>query len=262
VSAPRSAAVAGLFYPDDPAELASMVDDFVGARADVAAAVPPKAIIAPHAGYRFSGPIAGSAYAHLRDARIERVVMLGPAHRWHVAGLAVPEATIFETPLGAVPIDAEAVARAARFDFVERLDVAHLQEHAIEVQLPFLLRCLQSGFSLVPFVVGQATIVQVGAVLDELWGGEETLIVVSSDLSHMHDYDTARRLDRSTSRAIENLSPELLHEGDACGRVAIQALLTAAAQRGLVVRTVDLRNSGDTAGGHDEVVGYGAYVIN
>ena len=162
---------------------------------------------------------------------------------------------------GTVPIDAEAAQRARRFDFVETIDAAHVEEHAIEVQLPFLQRRLPHGFHPVPFVVGQATPDQVEAVMEELWGGVETLIVVSSDLSHFHDYDTARRIDADTSAAIENLSPQSLQEGGACGRVPIQALLSVAVRRGLTARTVDLRNSGDTAGGRSEVVGYGAYVI-
>lgn len=254
--------MAGRFYPDDAADLAAIVDDFVAA-ADpgAAASTAPKALIAPHAGYPYSGPIAASAYACLQVAAVERVVMFAPAHRWSVAGLALPESTAFETPLGTVPVDAEAAQRARRFDFVETIDAAHVEEHAIEVQLPFLQRRLPHGFHLVPFVVGQATSGQIEAVMEELWGGAETLIVVSSDLSHFHDYDTARRLDADTSAAIENLSPQSLREGGACGRVPIQALLSVAVRRGLTARTVDLRNSGDTAGGRSEVVGYGAYVI-
>jgi AmmeMemoRadiSam system protein B len=261
LSAPRSAAVAGRFYPDDPTELATMVDDFVVMRSGTNTVASPKALIVPHAGYPFSGPAAGSGYAHVQGARIERVVMFAPAHRWPVAGLALPADTAFETPLGPVRIDAQGTEQALRFDFVHTIDAAHLQEHAIEVQLPFLLRCLPSDFSLVPFVVGQATPTQVTEVLESLWGGPETLIVVRSDLSHFHDYDTAQTLDRSTSGAIAALSPQLLREDGACGRVSIQALLMAADHRGLSACTVDLRNSGDTAGGWDEVVGYGAYVI-
>ena len=261
MSAPRSAAVAGRFYPDDPAELATMVDDFIAAHSVTNAAAPPKALIVPHAGYPFSGPVAGSGYAHVHGACIERVVMFAPAHRWPVAGLALPAATAFETPLGPVRIDVEAIEQALRFDFVHTIDAAHSQEHAIEVQLPFLMRCLPPDFTLVPFVVGRATPAQVTEVMESLWGGPETLIVISSDLSHFHDYDAAQTLDAATSKAIEDLSPKALHEGGACGQVSIQALLAAAQQRGLSARTVDLRNSGDTAGGRDEVVGYGAYVI-
>ena len=260
MSAPRVAAVAGRFYPGHPVELAALVDEFLAAATDVCGGVP-KALIVPHAGYLFSGPVAGAAYAQIRGAPVERVVMFGPAHRWSVAGLALPATQTFETPLGPVPIDAQAAARALQYDFVETIDAAHLSEHAIEVQLPFLLRCLPQAFGLVPFVVGQATTAQVGQVLDALWGGPETLIVVSSDLSHFHDYDTAQFLDTATSAAIESLSPQGVHEGSACGRVAIQALLTAADQRGLAARTVDRRNSGDTAGGRDEVVGYGVYIF-
>ncbi|MDA0336508.1 MAG: AmmeMemoRadiSam system protein B [bacterium] len=260
MSAMRVAAVAGRFYPEDPAELTAMVDAFVTAGTDARGGVP-KAIIVPHAGYPFSGSVAGTAYARILGAQIERVVMFGPAHRWSVAGLALPAATAFATPLGPVSIDAQAAARALQYDFVETIDAAHRSEHAIEVQLPFLLRCLPRPFTLVPFVVGQATPAQVGQVMDALWGGPGTLIVVSSDLSHFHQYDTARFLDAATSAAIESLSPRGVTDGSACGRVAIQALLTAADQHGLAAHTVDQRNSGDTAGGRDEVVGYGAYVF-
>lgn len=259
----RPAAMAGRFYPDDPSDLATLVDQLVtGAGAGTASTVPPKALIVPHAGYAYSGAVAASAYASLgAGVAITRVILFAPAHRWPVAGLALPDASAFETPLGLVPIDVDAATLAAGLDCVETLAAAHLHEHAIEVQLPFLQRCLPAGFRLIPFVVGQATSDQVGAVMDLLWGGSETLLIVSSDLSHFHDYDTARRLDAATSAAIEQLAPAQLHEGGACGRIPIQALLTAAGVRGLSARMVALRNSGDTAGGRDEVVGYGAYVI-
>ena len=192
MSASRPAAVAGRFYPDDATELAAVVDEFVAtASLDSAAGPAPKAIIAPHAGYPYSGPIAGSAYACVQAAAVERVVMLAPAHRWPVPGLALPASTAFETPLGTVPVDTDAAQRASQFDFVDTIDAAHVEEHAIEVQLPFLQRRLGHVFRLVPFVVGRATTDQVEAVLEELWGGAETLIVISSDLSHLHDYDTA-----------------------------------------------------------------------
>ena len=262
MSESRPAAVAGRFYPDDATELAAVVDEFVAtASLDSAAGPAPKAIIAPHAGYPYSGPIAGSAYACVQAAAVERVVMFAPAHRWPVPGLALPASTAFETPLGTVPVDTDAAQRASRFDFVATIDAAHVEEHAIEVQLPFLQRRLGHVFRLVPFVVGWATTDQVEAVMEELWGGAETLIVISSDLSHLHDYDTARRLDADTSAAIENLSPQSLQARGACGHVSIQALLSVAARCGLTARTMDLRNSGDTAGERSEVGGYGAYVI-
>lgn len=262
---PRPAAVAGRFYPDDPARLTAVVDRYLAQarRSGAGAADPPKAVIAPHAGYPYSGPVAATAYASLRAERaaVERVVLLGPAHWWSERGLALPAATAFQTPLGLVPVDAGAVERLRRFDFVCVSDEAHEREHGLEVQLPFLQRALPRPFALVPLLVGMATAGQVEAVLDELWGGPETLVVVSSDLSHYHDYDTAKRLDRATSDAIEGLQPEAVAEHGACGRLPIQGLLRAAARRGLMATTVDLRSSGDTAGGRDRVVGYGAYVL-
>lgn len=265
MSVPRLAAVAGRFYPDDPDELAAAVTDYVATARQADVADPfPKAIIAPHAGYPYSGPIAGAAYARLRAAErppVKRVVLLGPAHWWPATGLALPGADAFQTPLGLVPVDAQAVTELAGLDFVHTAAEAHAREHALEVQLPFLQRVLSSPFALVPLLVGQASAAQLDAVFEMLWGGPETLIVVSSDLSHFHDYQTARRLDRTTSDAIEALDSEAIAETGACGRQPIQGLLRAARRHGLRVSTVDLRNSGDTAGSRAQVVGYGAYVL-
>lgn len=256
----RNPAVAGLFYPDDPRELQAMVTGFLGAVA--AAGAVPKAIIAPHAGYIYSGPIAASAYARIRPARgrITRVVLLGPAHRVGFHGLALSSADCFQTPLGRITVDQEAVKKISRLPQVQVMDAAHAQEHSLEVHLPFLQEAL-GEFSLVPLVVGDAEPGEVAEVLDTLWGGPETLIVISSDLSHYHDYKTAQRLDRATSQAIEQLRPEAIEYDHACGRNPVNGLLQVARKRGLKARTIDLRNSGDTAGSHDRVVGYGAYVF-
>jgi AmmeMemoRadiSam system protein B len=256
----RNPAVAGLFYPDDPRELHAMIADYLGS-ARVAGSVP-KAIIAPHAGYIYSGPIAASAYARLGPARgrITRVVLLGPAHRVGFHGLALSSADYFLTPLGRITVDQEAVEKISRPSQVHVMDAAHAQEHSLEVHLPFLQEVL-GEFSLVPLVVGDAEPAQVSEVLDALWGGPETLIVVSSDLSHYHDYKTAQKLDRATSRAIEQLRPEDIQYDHACGRNPVNGLLHVARRLGLTARTIDLRNSGDTAGSHDRVVGYGAYVF-
>jgi hypothetical protein len=260
-AATRPPAVAGLFYPDDPEALRRAVDGFVAAAPDADEA-PPKALIAPHAGYVYSGPVAASAYAPLRAARgrVERVVLLGPAHRVPLRGLALPAAGRFATPLGTVPLDREAAERALALPQVRRDDAPHALEHSLEVQLPFLQRVL-GAFSLVPFAVGDASADDVAEVIELLWGGPETLVVVSSDLSHYHDYATARRLDAETARAIEALRPDALGPDSACGRVPIRGLLVVARRRGLRVRTVDLRSSGDTAGPRDEVVGYGAFLV-
>ena len=240
-------AVAGLFYPDDARELRDQVRAFVGA-AD-ASGPAPKAIIAPHAGYRYSGPVAGSAYAKLANGadRIRRVVLLGPAHRHPVRALAASSAGVFKTPLGDVEVDVGAVDQALRLPQVERLDAAFAQEHSLEVHLPFLIECLPR-FRLVPFLVGNASPDAVGEVLELLWGGAETAIVISSDLSHYHDYDTARHLDAETSQAIVEMRAAGIGADDACGRNAINGLLPLARQRGMRASTVDVRSSGDTAG--------------
>lgn len=252
--------VAGTFYPVQPAKLAAAVQGYLEAAATGAAA--PKAIIAPHAGYIYSGPIAASAYARVAAARdvITRVVLLGPAHRLPFWGLALPSADSLATPLGEVPIDVEAVARISDLRQVHVLEAAHAAEHSLEVHLPFLQTVL-SRFALVPLAVGEATPEEVGEVLDCLWGGPETLIVVSSDLSHYHDYETARRLDQATSRAIEQLRFEDIAYEQACGRIPINGLLHVARRLGLRASTIDLRSSGDTSGPRDRVVGYGAYVF-
>lgn len=257
----RPPVVAGLFYPADSEELRALVNDLLR-RAPYAGA-PPKALIAPHAGYVYSGPVAASAYARLRPLRkqLTRVVLLGPAHRVAFRGLAASSADAFRTPLGDIPLDTAATASLARLPQVRTRDDAHALEHSLEVQLPFLQTVLDR-FTLVPLVVGDAGYAEVTEVLDVLWGGSETLIVISSDLSHYHDYATAQRMDRATSAAIEDLAPERIDYEDACGRTPVGGLLQAARARGLRAQTVDLRNSGDTAGPRDQVVGYGAYVID
>ncbi len=258
----RPPAVAGMFYPGEPGELARVVGDHL-AHVQLDADEPvPKALVAPHAGYVYSGAVAASAYARLAPVRdrIERVVLLGPAHRLAFEGLSVPSVDGFETPLGTVPVDREAVARLLTLPQVETLDAAHAAEHGLEVQLPFLQVVLED-FRLVPLVVGYAQPGEVAEAIELLWGGDETLVVVSSDLSHYYDYETARRLDAATTRAIEALRPEDVGEEDACGRYPLRGLLEVARRRGLACRTVDLRNSGDTAGPRSEVVGYGSYVL-
>lgn len=256
----RAAAVAGLFYPADPRELAGAVDAHLAqARGDGSGAVP-KALVAPHAGYAYSGPVAGSAFAAVRPLRgvAERVVLLGPAHFVAVDGIAACSARAFRTPLGDVPVDRAAVERALELPGVALGDPAHAREHSLEVELPFLQRVL-GAFALAPFAVGDAAPARVAALLEAVWGGPETLVVVSTDLSHYHDARTARRLDAATARAIESLDERALGPESACGRAPLGGLLVVARRRGLRVRRLDLRNSGDTAGGRDEVVGYGAW---
>lgn len=258
----RRPAVAGSFYPAHAQQLRAAVAAYLAEVSAEAPAARPKALIAPHAGYIYSGPIAASVYSPLRPfaAELERVVLLGPSHRFPLRGLAATAAEAFETPIGRVPVDREAIERVLHLPQVEVLESAHTAEHSLEVQLPFLQHVL-GPFSLVPFAVGDASAEQVAEVLRVLWEGDETLIVVSSDLSHYYDYETARRLDEATTRAIEALNPDGLGEESACGRTPLCGLLVEARRRGLAVQTLDLRNSGDTAGPRDQVVGYGAYVL-
>jgi AmmeMemoRadiSam system protein B len=253
--------VAGVFYPVNSKQLHQMLNQYLeDAKID---AKVPKAIIAPHAGYIYSGPIAASAYARLKKARdlISRVVIIGPSHRVAFRGLAVSKADSFSTPFGKIPVDPDAVKMIAKLPFVGYLEHAHTYEHSLEVHLPFLQEALKD-FKIVPILAGDASAEQVGQVIDALWGGDETLIVISSDLSHYHDYATARQLDQLTSRQIENKQYELLAYESACGKVPVCGLLKVAREKSLPVTTVDLRNSGDTAGDKSRVVGYGAYVID
>ncbi len=258
----RQPAVAGLFYPDDARTLSEMIDGFLAA-APAGQEPAPKAIIVPHAGYIYSGPVAAAAYRRLEPlrARIRRVVLLGPSHRVGFEGLAVSGAGMFHTPLGDIPLDRALCDQLASLPQVHLLDQAHAMEHSLEVQLPFLQRMLDA-FSLVPLVVGEATAEEVAEVLEMAWGGDETLIVISSDLSHYHSYSEARQMDRTTCRAIESLQPESIGYDDACGRNPVKGLLQVARRRGLRVHTLDLRNSGDTAGSRESVVGYGAWSFN
>lgn len=256
----RPPAVAGSFYPADPKQLRTMVDGFLDAVSADSESV--KAIIAPHAGYIYSGPVAASVYARLKAlrGRITRVVLLGPSHRVAFEGLALSSADYYDTPLGRIALDRHTEKLLAGLPQVRVFDAAHAREHSLEVHLPFLQETF-GELTLVPLVVGDATPQEVGEVLERLWGGPETLIVISSDLSHYHDYATAQRLDRATSQAIEALRYEDIEYEAACGRNPVNGLLYVARKRGLHAHTIDLRNSGDTAGPRDQVVGYGAYVI-
>jgi len=258
----RLPAVAGIFYPADEEDLRAAVRLYLEGVPDSAGESVPKALIAPHAGYIYSGPIAASAYARIKSGRhsIKHVVLFGPSHRVPFQGLALSSASAFATPLGQVMVDQPMQASVADLPQVTVLDRAHSHEHSLEVHLPFLQELLDD-FAIVPIAAGDASAEDVAEVLNRLWGGDETLIVVSSDLSHYHDYETAVRLDRATSRAIERLRPQDIAYEQACGRVPVTGLLRAAQQHGLRARTVDLRNSGDTAGPRDQVVGYGAYVF-
>jgi hypothetical protein len=256
----RQPAVAGTFYPAGRHELQAMLDALLtGADASEPA---PKAMIVPHAGYIYSGPVAASGYARLQQsaASIHRVILMGPGHRVPVSGLALPEADAFSTPLGEIPLDVPVMQNLLALSHVHVDAAAHQLEHSLEVHLPFLQTVLDD-FTLVPLVVGDASAEQVCEVIEQVWDGPETLLVISSDLSHYHDYETARRLDAATSRAIEALALEDIGYDHACGRAPVSGLLLYARQHGLTIKTIDLRNSGDTAGPHSQVVGYGTYVL-
>jgi MEMO1 family protein len=257
----RRAAVAGRFYPADPVELRRTIEGLL-AGVPPASGPTPKAIIAPHAGYLYSGPIAASAYAQFKPGRetIKRVVLLGPSHYVAVAGLAAPSVECFATPLGLVPIDTEAVRKLGSLPQVIVLDEAHAVEHSLEAQLPFL-QVVLGDFKAVPLAVGETSMEEIEEVLETLWGGPETRFVISSDLSHYLDFEAARELDRATADAIEALKPEEIGDDQACGRVPIRGFLRVARRHGLRARAVDLRSSGDTAGPRDRVVGYGAFVF-
>lgn len=255
----RPPAVAGMFYEGNPTVLAQEVVSYLTEAP--ALACRPKALIVPHAGHVYSGAIAASAYRLLaqRAGEIRRVVLLGPVHRVPVQGLATSSAEYFRTPLGDVPLDRAAIAAACRLPGVAENDLAHQQEHSLEVQLPFLQAVLDD-FTLVPFAVGNASGEQVAAVIDLLWGGDETLIVISSDLSHFHTYAQAQLIDRATSDSILHLTPLTSHE-QACGATPVNGMLLAAQHHGLRPTLLDLRNSGDTAGDHSRVVGYASFAF-
>ncbi len=255
--------VAGIFYPDDPEKLRLQVQTFLSSAQSGMVNSAPKALIAPHAGYIYSGPVAGSAYAQLGAVapRVHRVVILAPSHHLGFRGIAFSSADAFQTPLGELEVDKAALEMLEGLPHVHALDAAFEQEHSLEVHLPFLQETLNT-FRIVPLVVGDADPAEVAEVIEMLWGGEETLIVISSDLSHYHDYETARGMDTRTSEAIENLKPGDISVQQACGRIPVSGLLLAARHHSLSVKTVDLRNSGDTAGPKDQVVGYGAYVLS
>jgi len=246
MQAVRPPAVAGSFYPADPSQLRALVARLLAAAPYGA---PPKALIAPHAGYVYSGPVAAAVFRRLEDTAVRRIALLGPAHFSLLRGAALPDAAAMRTPLGDVPIEDPGLPRSA---------AAHAGEHSLEVELPFLQVALPA-FSLVPLAVGDADPEEVAAILDGLWGGAETVIVVSSDLSHYLQYDDARRADAATAKEILALG-RLTHE-DACGATAINGLLLAAKRREMRADLVDLRNSGDTAGDKGRVVGYGAFAF-
>jgi len=256
----RTAALAGSFYPADADQLRHTLADLLNEVETPSGS--PKALIAPHAGYIYSGSTAAKAYANLNSIKnnIKRVVILGPAHRVYVKGMALPNASAFATPLGNIDIDSEGLKKIKHLPQVQFSDEAHAQEHSIEVHLPFLQTCLNK-FSLLPIVVGDASPEQVAQVLELLWGNEETLIVISTDLSHFHDYAKSQQIDSATCARIEKMDFARLSPQQACGCRPMSGLLYVARQRQMQIKRLGLCNSGDTAGSKDRVVGYGSWSL-
>jgi MEMO1 family protein len=254
----RRASVAGRFYPEDPVLLGKEVDRLLAVVAVPPLAPTPKALIVPHAGYAYSGPVAASGYARLmrEGGTLERVVLLGPSHYVAFHGMALPESSAFETPLGIVEIDTEALRQIPG---IRRDEAIHRPEHSLEVHLPFLQRVAPKA-KLVPIAVGVATPFQVADMVEALWGGPETVIVVSSDLSHYLPYRECRATDEDTAHQILRLDTAL-DPDRACGAAPVAGFLEVARRKRLHPVLLDLRNSGDTAGGQEEVVGYGAFAF-
>lgn len=258
----RKPAVAGSFYPEDSIVLDSAVQTYLNNCDVKTTGKRPLAMIVPHAGYVYSAPIAASAYKQLIPfaKEISRVILLGPSHRTPLLGIATSSLDAFQTPLGAVPLDKKTIAQLNQLPFVQSFDEAHHFEHSLEVQLPFLQKIL-ADFTLVPLVIGQVDDQQVSELLESLWQEQNTLLLISSDLSHYLEYDKAKQCDQATCQSIEALEPQNIHYEQACGRSGVAGMLLSAKKHKLQVQTLDLRNSGDTAGSKDRVVGYGAWAF-
>jgi MEMO1 family protein len=257
----RPSAVAGLFYPSDPAELRDVVSEYLS-QAPTVAGLSPKALIVPHAGYIYSGAVAAAAYSQVvhRRSQIRRIVLIGPSHRVYLRGMAVPSADVFESPLGEVPVDRELKTRVLQREHVVESDAPHASEHSLEVQLPFLQR-LFDDFTLLPVVLGSVAPAAVASVLADVWGDETTLVLVSSDLSHYLSYDEACAVDDATIATILRNDATLTGE-QACGCIGINGLTFLARQRGARIDEIARCNSGDTAGDRSRVVGYGAFALH
>lgn len=258
----RPPAVAGMFYPDNPDILRDMIEQDLAQVTSTSVATVPKVLIVPHAGYIYSGSIVANAFVLLKPYRklIKRVIIIGPSHRVGFNGVAISSADAFDTPLGVIPVDKEAQAKLSEMAGVHIIDQAHAAEHSLEVQLPFLQYILDK-FTIIPIVAGDADPQLIAKIIKTLWGGSESLIVISSDLSHFHQYQAAQQLDQATSQAILDLNVNEIDSQHACGCVGIKGLLTFAHRHPLEASMIDLKNSGDTAGTKDSVVGYGAYLF-
>ena len=261
----RPPAVAGNFYPAEPEALAALARGLLreaSGRVDARSGYP-RALVVPHAAYQYSGAVAAAGYALLAGSAAppRRVLLLGPAHFVPLRGLALPDVDALETPLGLVELDREGAEALLRLPQVALADAPHTGEHSIEVQLPFL-QVVLGEFSVVPVVVGEIQAAGCAAAIAALWDAGDTSVVVSSDLSHYLGYAQAKRTDAATARAIESLDRDGIGADSACGARPLSGLLEFARERGLRARTVELGNSGDAGGGHDRVVGYGAFALS
>ncbi len=258
----RPPAVAGHFYPSDQSRLRTDIGTYLAAAGGPADPVQPRALIVPHAGYIYSGPVAAVAYARLTPfaEKLKHIILIGPSHFVQFKGIAAPGCDGFETPLGPVPLDTVTIGELARLSLVRINDQAHAREHSLEVQLPFLQSVLKE-FSLLPLLVGTTCATEVEEVLKALWDRPETLLIISTDLSHYHNYRDAVKLDGVTAEAIENIKPQSLQREQACGYDALSGLLRLAGNENLKIERLALKNSGDTAGDKSSVVGYGAWVV-
>jgi AmmeMemoRadiSam system protein B len=256
----RPSAVAGYFYPSSEEQLIKIIKNYIE-KANISIKSKPKALISPHAGYIYSGPIAAYGYKSIMPyyKDYDQIILLGPSHFEFVPGIATAPVDYFETPLGKIPIDKESIKKILPLPYVYQNMDAHKKEHSLEVQLPFLQYIFkEKEFKIIPIAVGKIQPKEIWEILNILYN-EKILIIVSSDLSHYYDYNTAKLLDEKTANAIEELNPYQIHYEQACGRVPIQGLLLFAKQRNLTPIRLDLRNSGDTAGDKRQVVGYGSW---
>lgn len=256
----RYPAVAGSFYDQSAQHLRSQLANWLKPQSALCHSI--RALIVPHAGYLYSGETAARAYRHLKyqAEKIEKVILVGPSHRYYFQGCALPSAHYFATPLGKVAIDTQAIEKLEKIEDIEVSDQAHALEHCLEVQLPFLQTCLHQ-FTLLPLLTSNVSPATVANIIDDLWQPENTLLVVSSDLSHFHSYHEAQSIDKNTCSLIEHFEPSLTPE-QACGSTGINALLLVAKKRGYQLTRIDLKNSGDTAGDKEKVVGYVSYLIS
>ncbi|NRB10591.1 MAG: AmmeMemoRadiSam system protein B [Rickettsiaceae bacterium] len=257
----KKANVAGQFYPDNQQELSNMLKAFLG-KDNQGYKFCPKALIVPHAGYIYSGAVAGFAYTKLFTIKdiIKQVIIFAPAHFFPFTGIATSSVDYFQTPLGDVKVNRDTLAKIADLTNIQILEQAYKGEHSLEVQLPFLQYILKE-FTITPLLIGSINYNAIATIMNLLWGDDSTLFIISSDLSHYHPYETAKKIDKETSQAILTKDIAAIKEGSACGRLAIQALLAVAIKKKLQIDLVDLRNSGDTSGSKDRVVGYGSYII-